>query len=50
MFPEAIGVMAGAQLASRLLYPQLGPRHHISIGLTGRGGARAGSRRRSGRR
>ena len=34
-FPEAVGVMAGAQLASRVLYPRLGPRRHITIGLTG---------------
>jgi len=34
-FPEAVGVMGGAQLASRLLYPRLGPRRHITIGLTG---------------
>src|SRR5208282_3703725 len=34
-FPEAIGVMLGAQLASRVLYPLLGPRRHIAIGLTG---------------
>ena len=34
-FPEAIGVMLGAQLASRALYPRLGPRKHIAIGLTG---------------
>ena len=34
-FPEALGVMAGAQLASRVLYPRLGPRRHISIGLLG---------------
>ncbi len=34
-FPEAVGVMLGAQLASRVLYPLLGPRRHISIGLTG---------------
>ena len=33
--PEALGVMAGAQLASRWLYPRLGPRRHISIGLVG---------------
>ena len=32
-FPEAIGVMAGAQLASRVLYRRLGPRRHITIGL-----------------
>jgi EmrB/QacA subfamily drug resistance transporter len=36
-FPEAIGVMIGAQLASRVLYPRLGPRRHIAIGLTGVG-------------
>jgi EmrB/QacA subfamily drug resistance transporter len=34
-FPEAFGVMAGAQLASRVLYPLLGPRRHIAIGLAG---------------
>jgi EmrB/QacA subfamily drug resistance transporter len=34
-FPEAIGVMLGAQLASRVLYPRLGPRWHLAIGLTG---------------
>jgi EmrB/QacA subfamily drug resistance transporter len=34
-FPEAIGVMMGAQLASRVLYPRLGPRRHIAIGLAG---------------
>src|ERR1700761_7652370 len=34
-FPEAFGVMAGAQLASRVLYPRLGPRRPITIGLTG---------------
>lgn len=34
-FPEAVGVMCGAQLASRLIYPRLGPRRHITIGLTG---------------
>jgi EmrB/QacA subfamily drug resistance transporter len=34
-FPEAIGVMLGAQLASRVLYPRLGPRRHIATGLTG---------------
>ncbi len=35
IFPEAFGVMAGAQLASRFLYPRLGPRRHITIGLVG---------------
>jgi EmrB/QacA subfamily drug resistance transporter len=34
-FPEAIGVMFGAQLSSRVLYPVLGPRRHIAIGLAG---------------
>ncbi len=34
-FPEALGVMGGAQLASRVLYPRLGPRRHVTIGLTG---------------
>jgi EmrB/QacA subfamily drug resistance transporter len=34
-FPEALGVMGGAQLASRVLYPRLGPRRHITIGLLG---------------
>jgi len=34
-FPEAIGVMSGAQIASRLLYARLGPRRHIAGGLVG---------------
>jgi EmrB/QacA subfamily drug resistance transporter len=34
-FPEAFGVMGGAQLASRWLYPRLGPRRHITLGLAG---------------
>jgi EmrB/QacA subfamily drug resistance transporter len=34
-FPEAFGVMGGAQLASRWLYPRLGPRRLITIGLIG---------------
>jgi EmrB/QacA subfamily drug resistance transporter len=34
-FPEALGVMGGAQLASRVLYPRLGPHRHISLGLIG---------------
>ncbi|HEY5265591.1 MAG TPA: MDR family MFS transporter [Acidimicrobiales bacterium] len=34
-FPEAIGVMAGAQLASRFLYKRLGARRHVTIGLVG---------------
>jgi EmrB/QacA subfamily drug resistance transporter len=33
--PEAFGVMAGAQLATRWLYPMLGPRRHITLGLIG---------------
>ena len=35
IFPEAFGVMAGAQVASRVLYPRLGPRRHIALGLAG---------------
>ena len=34
-FPEAIGVMIGAQVASRLLYPRLGPRRLVCGGLIG---------------
>ncbi|HEX3795363.1 MAG TPA: MDR family MFS transporter [Acidimicrobiales bacterium] len=34
-FPEAFGVMIGAQIASRLIYPRLGPRRHITGGLIG---------------
>jgi EmrB/QacA subfamily drug resistance transporter len=34
-FPEALGVMGGAQLASRWLYPVLGPRRNIAAGLLG---------------
>ena len=34
-FPEAVGVMGGAQLASRVLYRRLGPRRHITVGLAG---------------
>lgn len=34
-FPEAIGVMAGAQSASRFLYPRLGPRRMMTTGLVG---------------
>jgi EmrB/QacA subfamily drug resistance transporter len=34
-FPEAIGVMVGAQLASRLFYPRLGPRRLVAVGLVG---------------
>ncbi|MBN9619899.1 MAG: MFS transporter, partial [Actinobacteria bacterium] len=32
-FPEALGVMAGAQLASRWIYPRLGPRRHMTAGV-----------------
>jgi EmrB/QacA subfamily drug resistance transporter len=34
-FPEAVGVMLGAQIASRYGYPTLGPRLNILIGLLG---------------
>ncbi len=34
-FPEAFGVMGGAQLATRWLYPRFGPRRHITGGLIG---------------
>ena len=34
-FPEAFGVMAGAQIASRWIYPRIGPRRHITGGLFG---------------
>jgi len=34
-FPEAIGVMGGAQLASRVLYPRLGPRRNVVLGELG---------------
>ena len=34
-FPNAIGVMAGSQLASRVIYWRLGPRRHLTIGLCG---------------
>jgi len=34
-FPEAIGVMCGSQLATRVLYPRLGPRRHVTGGLAG---------------
>jgi MFS family permease len=32
-FPEAIGVMVGAQVATRAAYPRLGPRRLIFLGL-----------------
>jgi EmrB/QacA subfamily drug resistance transporter len=34
-FPEAFGVMIGAQFASRIIYPRIGPRRHITGGLLG---------------
>ncbi|MBV9047515.1 MAG: MFS transporter [Solirubrobacterales bacterium] len=34
-FPEAVGVMIGSQAATRILYPSLGPRRHVSLGLVG---------------
>ncbi len=34
-FPEAIGVMVGAQIASRAIYPRLGPRRLVAAGLVG---------------
>jgi EmrB/QacA subfamily drug resistance transporter len=34
-FPEAIGVMVGAQVVSRVLYPVVGPRRLMAAGLTG---------------
>lgn len=34
-FPEAIGVMVGAQLASRVVYHRLGPRRHVFLGDLG---------------
>ncbi len=34
-FPEAFGVMIGAQFASRLIYARIGPRRHITGGLLG---------------
>jgi EmrB/QacA subfamily drug resistance transporter len=34
-FPEAVGVMVGSQAATRILYPVLGPRRHVSLGLVG---------------
>ena len=38
-FPEAIGIMVGAQFASRFFYPHFGPRRLIA-GRPGRGGRR----------
>jgi EmrB/QacA subfamily drug resistance transporter len=34
IFPEAVGVAAGSQLASRVFYPLLGPRRHAAAGLS----------------
>jgi len=34
-FPEAIGVMVGAQMASRVFYPRIGPRRLVASGLVG---------------
>ncbi len=36
-FPEALGVMIGAQSATRVLYPRLGPRRIMAGGLLGVG-------------
>jgi EmrB/QacA subfamily drug resistance transporter len=38
-FPEALGVMIGAQSASRFSYPRLGPRKTMSLGLIGVSGS-----------
>jgi EmrB/QacA subfamily drug resistance transporter len=35
IFPEAVGVIAGSQLASRVLYRKLGPRRHLMAGVAG---------------
>jgi EmrB/QacA subfamily drug resistance transporter len=35
VFPEAIGVMCGSQLASRFVFPRLGARRTLSAGLIG---------------
>ncbi|MDT7727906.1 MAG: hypothetical protein QOI21_4482 [Actinomycetota bacterium] len=32
-FPEAVGVMVGSQLGSRVLYRKLGPRRHLMVGV-----------------
>jgi EmrB/QacA subfamily drug resistance transporter len=34
-FPSAIGMMAGSQVSSRVVYWRLGPRRHLTIGLCG---------------
>ncbi len=33
IFPEAVGVMVGSQIVSRLLYPVIGPRRILATGL-----------------
>ena len=33
IFPEALGVMIGSQVVSRLLYPRIGPRRLLAAGL-----------------
>jgi EmrB/QacA subfamily drug resistance transporter len=40
-FPEALGVMGGAQIASRILYPRFGPRRLMVAGLLVTAGAMA---------
>jgi EmrB/QacA subfamily drug resistance transporter len=40
-FPEALGVMIGAQFASRFFYPRLGPRRTICVGIVGVSGSTA---------
>jgi EmrB/QacA subfamily drug resistance transporter len=39
IFPEALGVMAGSQVVTRLLYPRLGPRRVMVGGLLGVAGS-----------
>jgi MFS family permease len=34
-FPQAVGIVMGSQLASRLLYRRLGPRRHLLLGVGG---------------
>jgi EmrB/QacA subfamily drug resistance transporter len=41
VLPEPVGVLVGAQVASRLVYQRLGPRRHLAIGLGGTGVAMA---------
>jgi MFS family permease len=36
-FPEAVGVMTGSQLGSRVLYRRLGPRRHLLSGVAASG-------------